>query len=329
MSVIQTGERPSVSGQLPSAPLLAKAFARHETFHLRYGWLKKGFDLAASDPEGFLADDAAVRLGVGKNMVRSIRYWCRAFKLTTEAPSPTRPRVFLDVPTEFGRKLMCDKGWDPYLENPESLWLLHWRLLQPTCSAPSWYAVFNGLYLGSVTADTLFTEVALLRDAQTGWADVVDSSLRKDVDCLLRMYAPRHKRGRTLEDSLDSPLSSLRLLVPVESDRHAYTFRSGPKEGLTDEVIVFTMMEHLAAKGRRSDATAMLSGFVYDEGSPGRVFKLTETDLRDAVHSVSTHHEGIELAEVAGSLQVVIRTSVADVTAGLLGAIYRNGVDHA
>ncbi|MHB8804597.1 MAG: DUF4007 family protein, partial [Coriobacteriia bacterium] len=207
-------------------------------------------------------------------------------------------------------------------------WLLHWRLLQPTCSAPSWYAVFNGLYLGSVTADNLFREVALLRDTQPGWADVADSSLRKDVDCLLRMYAPRHKRGATLEDSLDSPLSNLRLLVPIESDRHAYTFRAGRKEGLSDDVLVLTMMEYLSTRQRDAASTAMLSGFVYDEGSPGRVFRLSESDLGNAVHSVSLRNGGFELAEVAGSLQVGLKTSVHELASTLIDGIYRGGGGH-
>lgn len=66
-------------------PLLATSvspvFARHETFHPRFGWLKKGFDAALLDSGIFLRDDAPVRLGVGKNMARSIRYWCNAFKV--------------------------------------------------------------------------------------------------------------------------------------------------------------------------------------------------------------------------------------------------------
>lgn len=36
-----------------------------------------------------LQDDAPVRLGVGKNMVRSIRYWCTAFKIIDKNNSPT------------------------------------------------------------------------------------------------------------------------------------------------------------------------------------------------------------------------------------------------
>ncbi|BCX08907.1 MAG: hypothetical protein KatS3mg066_2766 [Fischerella sp.] len=83
-------------------------FANHETFHPRFGWLKKGFDAAKKNPGIFLQDDAPVRLGVGKNMVRAIRYWCSAFKILDKNNSPTM----------FGEKLLGNNGWDCYLEDP-------------------------------------------------------------------------------------------------------------------------------------------------------------------------------------------------------------------
>ena len=52
------------------------AFGRHETFALRYSWLTKGYR-AVSAPGGstiFSDEDATVVLGVGKNMVKAIRY---------------------------------------------------------------------------------------------------------------------------------------------------------------------------------------------------------------------------------------------------------------
>lgn len=82
----------------------ATILARHETFHPRFGWLKKGFDRASQNARVFLADDATVTLGVGKDMVRSIRYWCAAFKLLAD-----------DAPTEFGEQLLGPDGWDAYL----------------------------------------------------------------------------------------------------------------------------------------------------------------------------------------------------------------------
>ena len=50
-------------------------FAGHETFSLRYGWPKKAVDATAADPLVFTRDEAVITLGVGKNMVRSIRHW--------------------------------------------------------------------------------------------------------------------------------------------------------------------------------------------------------------------------------------------------------------
>ena len=35
-------------------------FARHETFHPRYGWLEKGFDEAETDPGIFIASDVSL-----------------------------------------------------------------------------------------------------------------------------------------------------------------------------------------------------------------------------------------------------------------------------
>ena len=80
-------------------------FARHETFHPRWSWIKKGFDAVEENPEIFVREDAPVRLGVGKNMVGSIRYWCNAFKV-----------LFEDSPSEFGSSLLGNNGWDPFLE---------------------------------------------------------------------------------------------------------------------------------------------------------------------------------------------------------------------
>src|SRR5689334_12693567 len=88
---------------------VAPAFARHETFYPRFGWLKKGFDAAVADRMIFGRDDAPLRLGVGKNMARAIRYWCLAFKVLDEAPVPGQ-RSMATVPSAFGTQLLGPGG---------------------------------------------------------------------------------------------------------------------------------------------------------------------------------------------------------------------------
>ena len=63
-------------------------FAGHETFPLRYGWLKKAFD-AVQKTEGnqnkfVFGEEAIAQFGVGKNMVSAMRYWALATSIIRE-----------------------------------------------------------------------------------------------------------------------------------------------------------------------------------------------------------------------------------------------------
>src|SRR5688500_9042422 len=82
----------------------------HETFPLRYGWLKKAFDAVHASEDGggsksVFADDAIARFGVGKNMVASIRYWAGAAGIIAEVPGAIGT-------TELGRTLFGPTGLD-------------------------------------------------------------------------------------------------------------------------------------------------------------------------------------------------------------------------
>jgi len=119
------------------------AFARHETFHPRFGWLKKAVDSARKAPDIFTRADAPVEMGVGKNMVHAIRYWGLAFKLLKEASNPDGSRAPGMQPDTLGTQIFGDDGWDQFMEDPATLWLLHWSLLRHTCYAPVWWLAFN------------------------------------------------------------------------------------------------------------------------------------------------------------------------------------------
>lgn len=84
-------------------------FANHQTFHPRFGWIKKGYDAAARDPNIFNEKSAPVDLGVGKNMVEAIRFWTYATKVITRSPHPDRPRTSVYTPTRFGRALLDER----------------------------------------------------------------------------------------------------------------------------------------------------------------------------------------------------------------------------
>src|SRR5215469_4848745 len=92
-------------------------FSGHETFPLRYGWLKKAFDAVASSASPkdgkqlFLDEKAISYFGVGRNMVASIRHWATCCGVIEE----TEDGQGLVV-TAFGAQLFALQGLDPYLE---------------------------------------------------------------------------------------------------------------------------------------------------------------------------------------------------------------------
>lgn len=266
-------------------------FARHETFHPRFGWLKKGFDRASQDSRVFLRDDAPVVLGVGKNMVRSIRYWATAFKILVD-----------DKPTDFGQRLLGEGGWDPYLEDPASLWLLHWKLLENTsaslCQATAWDYTFNQFSRAEFTFEELFHELCDFRDRHS--TRTADSSIKKDVSCFLRMYVEQPTKSLTSEDSLDCPFTQLGLIHIAGDTRH-FTFRIGYKPSLPAEIVVYACLQH-AARTVNSQ-TIPLAKLLYDRGSPGLILKLTESALCSAIDQVEQRYGQIRVSDAAGKLQ--------------------------
>lgn len=277
-----------LEGIITQVPNVNPAFARHETFHPRFGWLKKGFDWAKRDSEIFLRDDAPVRLGVGKNMVRSIRYWCSAFKVLED-----------DTPSEFGKKLLADNGWDEFLEDPASLWLLHWNLLKPTCDAAAWYFTFHVFRQVEFSADDLLEALCKYRDSLG--SRIVDASLQKDISCIVRMYVEQGAKAGASEDSIDCPFTELGIIQAVGNSKY-YAFQIGSKANLSAEVIVAACLEFAASKGNQK--TISISSLTFDVGSPGLAFKLNESAICEAIEQVERWSDDIRLSDSAGLIQL-------------------------
>ncbi|MGK7882290.1 MAG: DUF4007 family protein [Crocosphaera sp.] len=291
-----------------SLPPVNPVFARHETFHPRYGWLKKGFDLATQYPGIFTDDYAPVRLGVGKNMVKAIRYWCNAFKVLEN-----------DQPSNFGQQLLSDDGYDPFLENPASLWLLHWHLLKPTCEAAAWYYTFNEFRAVEFYAEDL-TEGLRCYQENLG-KSTAESSLKKDVTCILRMYLQQQATKGLIEDSIDCPFSELGL-IHTAGESKRYTFRVGTKATLPPDIVVAACLDY-ASRVSYGTKTVAISRLLYDVGSPGLVFKLTEEALCDAIERVARHNNKLALSDTAGLIQFSFNDEPFELAREILEQYYR------
>ena len=94
-------------------------FSGHETFACKSHWLKRGYEFVLGG-NNFNDDEAVVKLGVGKNMVASIKFWMKAFGLLDQ-----------DLKlTQLSKNLLDNTGYDPFIEDIGSLWLMHYNIIK-------------------------------------------------------------------------------------------------------------------------------------------------------------------------------------------------------
>ena len=300
-------------------------FARHETFHPRYGWFRKAYRFAAADPHAFSGEDAPVRIGVGKNMVRAIRFWGLAAKLIEEKERTSNRRASELIPTALGDALFGESGWDRYMEDPGTLWLLHWLLLAPPSLLPVWWIAFNNFPAVVFDDDDLLRAVEAQIEALAEWKTPHPSSLKKDVGAMLRTYAPVERTGRSsIDDLLDCPLRELNLIGrSVGTNR--YRFALGTKPTLPAAILGYAALDY-SARTSTGGNTATIGRLVHEPGAPGKVFKLTEGEFLAAIEPLIRETDAVALTTSTGAVQLSWSGKASETATGILDRYYRNFV---
>jgi hypothetical protein len=308
-------ERPETEQQTAEQAFLAGSAGRHETFTPRYGWLKKGYDRCVANPHVFNDDNAIEQLGVGKNMVRSIRFWCVLFRLLEDAGMPGCMH-----PTTLGERLLrTDTGWDPYLEDPASLWLLHWQVFAPPFAAVSWNVAFSFTTLTSFRPRELADSVIAEAQRFEGLRSIASGSFEKDASCIVRMYGT----GAGEQVHTRSPFSDLGLIVPAREDDAAdhFRFALGPKSTLPDLVLMAAVFDFARywLHGQRSVSLAQVT---FEPNSPGMAFRLSESDCGQRLDRACRSIEGVVFTETNGIRQVQFDRDPGDLSWECLNRYY-------
>ena len=278
------------------------SFSGHETFPFRYTWLKKGVDAVRENPTIFADDSATITLGVGKNMVRSICYWCQTTRLIEfNGVDLNHRRRF--VSTDHGDKIFADDGFDPYLEDAATLWLLHWWLATNVSQATTWFWAFSVFGQNEFRKDTFISELINWVEKSTR-NRISENSIKRDVDCFLRTYIlSRLTKTTIMEDTFDCPLVELDL-ISNSSDGNIYRFHRGPKPSLPIEIFAAALAEFWDTRFSENN-TLTFANIAYSEKSPGRTFQLDEDTLVEYLDRLDNLTKGaLRYDETAGVKQV-------------------------
>ena len=278
------------------------SFSGHETFPFRYAWLKKGVDAVRGKPIIFTDDNATITLGVGKNMVRSIHHWCQVSRLIEFGGMDLNNRRRF-VPTDFGNIIFADDGFDPYLEDVATLWLIHWQLAKNANRATTWFWAFSIFSQNEFGRDTFTSELInwTKRNTQNR---ISENSIKRDVDCFLRTYVPsRLTKIAIMEDTFDCPLVELDL-ISDSPDGNTYRFHRGPKPSLPIEIFASALSEFWDTRFSENN-TLTFANIAYLPRGPGRIFQLDEDTLVEYLDRLENLTDGaFRYDETAGVKQV-------------------------
>lgn len=297
-------------------------FSGHQTFVFRYGWLEKGVRAVEESPTAFSEDNALVVLGVGKNMVESIRHWCQVTQLVEMDADVEENRGRHLRVTEIGRRLLLNEGWDPFLEDDASLWLIHWLLVTNSSIGTAWQLLFSCFNRPDFTKRELIDYIMAFAEKKS--LKVGESVIARDADCLLRTYIPvtNGKKRIVPEETFDCPLLQLNLVQP-SLDGELYRFAIGPKPSLPAAIFAYALHEYFE-RARPGRNTMSIQECLYGEGSPGQAFRLDENSLIEYIEELEDSvGGGLTLDETAG-LKQIYRRKVFDPMV-LLDRYYRGG----
>lgn len=251
-------------------------FSGHDKFHCRHLWLKKGYDYLQLQ-KSFSDEDAVIDLGVGKNMVGSIRFWLKAFGITNNH----------DKATLIGDLLLRDGGFDEYIEDDASLWLLHYLLVKSNF-ASTYSLIFNEFRKEKEEFHLQSYLAYIKRKSETNSSlNFNPNTIQSDFEVFKKMYISSKEDYKHIDDSSTGILTDLNLIGTVIKEDNAphedrttkrvkesYYIEDTEREGLPVEIFIYSILDNTSYTSSIS-----LTSLENDFNSPGRIFALSRSGI--------------------------------------------------
>ena len=240
-----------------------------------------------------------MKLGLGKNMVQSLRFWVQAMRVAESGGGNS-----LQL-TDFGTLVFGKSGLDPFMEDACTLWLLHWHLCSHTDSPLfAWHFLFNRYNEPEIVRSAVLE--AIERESEKLARPLAKATLAQHFDIFMHTYVPTSgAKNEILEDNLDCPLVELGLIERLGEKRNRdnrsetiYGFNREPKAELSNGAFLFAVYDYWH-RCKPDEETLSLTELTVGLGSPGQVFKLPEDDIRSRLNHISKLCKDYEFKESA------------------------------
>jgi hypothetical protein len=256
-------------------------FSGHDSFHCRQLWLKKGFDFVENG-RNFNDENAVIQLGVGKNMVSSIRFWLKAFNIIDQK----------EIVTDFGKRLFDDEnGYDPFLEDEASLWLLHYQLVKSGL-ASIYSLVFNEFRKEKLFFDNSSFVNYVKRIGESNQNMTFnETTVGKDFAVFVNLYK-NDTESKNVEDSFSGILSEIDLLKTKDKQ---YYIENSERDNLPEAVLLFAILDN-----PNFGNSISLNSLEFDFNSAGSIFALNRSGIVNKITGIVAENRDVTFSDQAG-----------------------------
>ena len=250
-------------------------FSQHQSFYLRDRWLSKAIKNIQTNNSFFYEKDAFEKVGLGKNMVQSLKHWIIATKLFEEIKDETNKAHKITSLGEFVREN------DIAIKYINTACLLHYSLATNLNVSTAWYWFFN------IYNETVFTREELLNELRN-WVQkhekrvISENSLKRDIDCLIKLYTTGGSNSDPEEVFL-SPLYKIHLL----EERNGTIYKREPNFNNDNLMIVgYTLLKY---KEKYQASSISLDDMVHKEELLGKVYNLKRSTIVSLISEWTEH----------------------------------------
>lgn len=231
---------------------------KHGSFYIRNGWPTKVIDAILRDDHIYSPNNellAVDTIGVGRVMIKSMRYWATVLGLASEGKD--QQGVCHNL-TPLGELI---SECDPYCTDLGTLWLLHRNLARNEDEATAWYWAFN--VLTDAEFDKGYFSDAFYAFLQREGASYTSKAIEKEFDCFKNTYVSDQafSLSKVLEEDTIPFFAPLRLIE--YKGKGVFEKRKLSAQEIPSDIFLYSILadnnEHLAVNRQISISTLLES----------------------------------------------------------------------
>lgn len=252
------------------------AYGQHQSFYLRDRWLNKAIKHIKQDERFFYDEEAFEKMGLGKNMVKSLRFWVVATGIVEEKFNDDRKKIHLLTP--LGEIIY---KFDKFIQFNDTASIIHHHLVHKIEPATTWYWFFNILSEGVISKEDLL--ISLVDWVNTNESrEISERSLKRDIDCLIKLYTA----GQSVidpEEVIQSPINKIDI---IKENKGVIIKKSPAIDKIGESALYYTLIKYSELHGIDNVSVEEIA---LNKGLWGKVFNLSRPTIVSVLEKLSYH----------------------------------------